>query len=133
MTRWAGVLALLMMAAPAMAEPAAKPPAKPVEYPVTLTPLSGVQPSGWSLYASMRGRSMDLSQPGQGWADDPTLQRGDIQAGYGWRAAGTTALVGYIQHGSAPVVGLKPPDDTPNGHRRDAGGVIGVGFVLHGR
>ena len=132
MTRWAGVFALLM-AAPAMAEPAARPPVKPVEYPVKLEQPTGVEPSGWSLYASMRGRSLDLSQPSQGWADDPTLQRGDVQAGYGWRADGATALVGYIQHGSAPQFGPKPPDDTPNGHRRDAGGLIGVGFVLHGR
>src|SRR5579859_6766153 len=135
MTRWAGVVALLL-AAPVMAEPAAAPPSRaPPEYHVNFAPLSGAQPNGWSLYASIRGRSMDFGERDLGWADDPHVQRGEIEAGYGWRDESTTAVVGYIQHdgAGASYVGPRPPDDTPNSRRRGESGVIGMGFVLHAR
>ena len=134
MTRWVGVMALAF-AAPVMAEPAAAPPPRaPPEYQVNYASPSGVKPSGWSLYAAMHGRSMDLGERDLGWADDPNVQRGEIQAGYGWRGEATTAVVGYIQQDQgAPYVGPRPPDDTPNSRRFGDSGVIGMGFVLHAR
>ncbi len=133
MTRWAGVLALAF-AAPVMAEPAT-PPSRPApEYQINFAPPAGARPSGWSLYAAIPGRSMDLSGGGLGWADDPNVLRGEFQAGYGWRGAATTAVVGYIQHDQvAPYAGPRPPDDTPNSRRPGGSGVIGMGFVLHAR
>ena len=56
--------------------------------------------SGWGLYATLHGRSMDLSS--HSWADDPRVQPRDVEAGYGFRSGLASALIGYDQHDYGP-------------------------------
>jgi hypothetical protein len=89
---------------------------------------------GWGLYATMQGRSMDVSS--RSWSDDPNVQPRDVEAGYGWRSGGTTALIGYDQHDYGPKApraigrGRRDPNEPP---QVQGSGVLGFSLVLHGR
>jgi len=89
---------------------------------------------GWGLYATLRGRSMDLQS--RDWADDPHAQPRDIEAGYGWRNGNTEALIGYNQHDFGPKRQqlIAPGERDPNDPQPvSSSGVLGLSFVLHGR
>jgi len=144
MGKWlALVLAVptLAQAAPALDVSAVAPPTQAsgqkayyqVEQPVEPQYV----PQGWSLYATLHGRSMDVgSRDWGGWSDEGRVQRRDIEAGYGWRSGTTTALIGYDQHDYGPDPALSPERRTPDSTeapRFSGDGVLGFSFILHGR
>jgi hypothetical protein len=90
---------------------------------------------GWALRATLQGRSMDPLQS-RDWAADPHVQPHDVEAGWGWRQGGATALIGYESHDFGPRQqqtaralerdpNQPPPVSSP--------GVLGFSLVLHGR
>ena len=95
MRGWAILMMAAMAPALAVAEPSAKPP---VAYTIAL-PTAGAthEPRGWGAYATFRGQTLDLRSRDTGWADDPDMRRGDIEAGVGWRGQRASALVGFVQ------------------------------------
>jgi hypothetical protein len=119
---------------PAPASAKASDTAYAVDEPVAHNHLS----DGWGLYATLGGRSMDVSTlhvSQLGWADDPRVQRNDVEAGYGWRRGGASALIGFDQHDYGPK-----PLDVPRRERDpneppavSSDGVLGLSFVLRGR
>jgi hypothetical protein len=136
MGRWLLVCALVAPAA-TQAAPVA-PTERPIQttYLVTAPAGHGHLPAGWGLYATMHGRSTELSSPRFDWADDPSVQPRDIEAGYGWRGGRASALIGYDQHDYGPKL-----QRALSAHERDpnepppvtSSGVLGFSFVLHGR
>lgn len=90
-------------------------------------------PDGWGLAATVHGRSMDLGSRDDGWADDPRVPSRDIEAGYGWRGAAVSALVGYDQHDFGPTKPSYGPAwrDGGNPHPAGSGGVLGLSLVVH--
>jgi hypothetical protein len=102
-----------------------------VKSPSDPAPQAG---SGWGLYATLHGRSMDLNS--HSWADDPRVQPRDVEAGYGFRSGMASALIGYDQHDFGPKAphaiapGARDPNEPPT---VQSGGVLGVSFVLHAR
>ena len=139
MSKWLLVTALFLPLA-AHAGTRAEPPApvKPADhtYPVAAPASHGRLPAGWGLYATMHGRSTELTGPRMDWADDPAVQPRDIEAGYGWRSGRATALIGYDQHDYGPRLqranapGQRDPNEPPS---VSSSGVLGLSFVLHGR
>ncbi|MFI4975003.1 MAG: hypothetical protein ACHP84_10735 [Caulobacterales bacterium] len=61
-----------------------------------LTPSGMWTHTGWGLFATAHGASMDLWARG-GWLRDPSALPGEIEAGFGWRRSNMSALVGYAQ------------------------------------
>jgi len=113
----------------------AQPTDKPAPVYSVLAPADkgGAAPSGWGLFASMRGQSLNIRSPDSGWADDNYVRKGDVEAGFGWRRNGASALVGYQQADFGPNEDYAP---TFGPHRsahesHDDVGVIGLGFALH--
>ena len=46
----------------------------------------GQPPRGWSVFATVKGRSMDARSMSPDWVDDPYgAGAGDVQVGLGWR------------------------------------------------
>jgi hypothetical protein len=93
-------------------------------------------PDGWGLYATMQGRSMDLSSNDHAWTQDPRVQSHDVEAGYGWRSGGTSAVIGYDQHDYAPKYqaaigrgGWRDPNAPPV---PGDSGVLGFSLTMHG-
>jgi hypothetical protein len=90
-------------------------------------------PDGWGLSATMQGRTMDLRDRGDGWAEDPRVQSRDIEAGYGWRGRTVSAVVGYDQHDYGPkyeqaiAPGWRDPNDP---HPVGSSGVLGLSLVV---
>ena len=60
-------------------------------------------PSGWSLSASLQGRTLDLGGRTWNWADDPLLKPDERSLGYGWRGDHYSVLLGYRQEGADPA------------------------------
>jgi hypothetical protein len=85
--RWAVaplVLAVTMVAAP--------------HDPARAAPAAGHSDSGqWGVYARAGGRSFDWSSRDLGWTPDSNAAAGDVEAGYGVRRGGFSALLGYEQ------------------------------------
>ena len=142
MGKWLFASALLLpLTAPSAvwAGPGPTPPpsvrAVEMSYPVE-APIAPARQlaNGWGLYATMRGRSMDLTS--HDWAEDPHVQSHDVEAGYGWRDGKTTALIGYDQHDYGPrfqrMVSRtqRDPNEPPP---VNSPGVLGFSLVLHGR
>jgi hypothetical protein len=121
----------------ANAEPADNPSTDrpiPASYSAQPPALHNHDIGGWGLYATMRGRSMDLQS--RDMSDDPHVQPRDIEAGYGWRSGRTTALIGYDQHDFGPRTEqtLAPGERDPNVPPSvSSSGVLGFSLVLHGR
>jgi hypothetical protein len=94
-------------------------------------------PEGWSLYATLQGRSMDSGSRDWGdWSEEGHVQRRDIEAGYGWRSGNATALIGSNQHDYGPDPTSSPDRRTPDpgqAPRFSGDGVLGFSFILHGR
>ncbi len=93
----------------------------------------GGSPDGWGLYATMRGRTLDLRSR-DGWSDDPRVQTRDVEAGYGWRGTHASAVIGYDQHDYGPRFdasyghGARSPGDP---HPvSGAAGVLGLSFTV---
>jgi hypothetical protein len=142
MGKWLRVSALLIpLAAPTAASagpgptlPSNEPTvqtAYPVEAPVATVRRLG---DGWGLYATLQGRSMDLGA--RDWAENPHTQARDVEAGYGWRAGNTTALIGYDQHDYGPRLqrtGSHTQRDPNEPPPVNSPGVLGFSLVLHGR
>jgi hypothetical protein len=82
--------------------------------------------TGWGMFATMHGRTLDLTDR-DGWADDPRVNSGDVEAGYGWRKGRAAAMIGYNQPDLGPGHG-----STFQPHAGDPG-VLGLGLVLHTR
>ena len=137
MGKWLLVSALLMPAVAQAGPHPFAPPAdrtEPASYAVEAPAAHGHISSGWGLYATLRGRSMDLAS--RDWAEDPRVQPRDVEAGYGWRDGKTTALIGYDQHDYGPkyqrMVSYtqRDPNEPPP---VNSAGVLGFSLVLHGR
>ena len=95
MRSWAILVMAAMAPAMALAEPAAQPDRT---YTAALPQAAAThEPSGWGVYATLHGRTLDLQSQDTGWADDPDLRGGDIEAGVGWRGQRASALVGFVQ------------------------------------
>jgi hypothetical protein len=129
MERWLLIAAMLWPAA-AQAQPT------DVTYDVPAPQSHGRLPDGWGLYATLQGRSMDLSSNDHSWAQDTRVQSHDVEAGYGWRSGSTSAVLGYDQHDYAPKYqtaigrgGFRDPDAPPV---PGDSGVLGLSFTVHG-
>ena len=139
MSKWLLVSALFLpLAAHAGSriEPPAPDKAAEHTYPVAAPASHGHLPAGWGLYATMHGRSTELTGPQMDWAEDPTVQPRDIEAGYGWRDGRATALIGYESHdyGPKPQQTARALERDPNQPPPvDSAGVLGFSLVLHGR
>ncbi|HZZ89481.1 MAG TPA: hypothetical protein VFE13_14215 [Caulobacteraceae bacterium] len=136
MIKWLFTAVLLAPCA-AQAAPTPSPPPQrptPIDYAVPRPASHAYVGQGWGLYASMHGRSMDLSS--YNWTEDPHAQSRDIEAGYGWRSGNKSALIGYDQHDYGPKTqqriapGQRDPNLPP---QVSSSGVLGFSFVLHGR
>jgi hypothetical protein len=135
MKRWLAVMAASFVPAAVCAEPASssasaqdRPPADYAPQPLTTSMSS---PTGWGLRATIRGRSMDLGSPGSGWAADPGAGPKDIEAGYEWRDANKSAVIGFSQFDSSGGW-----NDLNAGDSRlhwGSQGVLGVGLTMKAR
>ena len=132
---WRFMATLALALAPAVAAAQTTRPSVQSEsppYAVKLPPSPRSSPQGWGLYVIAKGRSLDLSQRGSGWSDDPAAPRTDLEAGYGWWSGPATTIVGYIQHDNrADQPWIEP--HSPSDHRSGGSGVLGLGFVVHTR
>ena len=128
------ILVLAALGAPlaARAEPPA-PAAHPVTYDVPAPSDPAHLSQGWGLFATMSGRSTDIGIHDLQWADDPSVQRHDVEAGYGWRRGTATAVIGYEDHDFGPKYDAASVPDAPDPGRRKMGdsGVLGLSLVLH--
>ena len=122
------VLAAVAAAIPLIAQ--AQP--QDVTYAVSAPQSHGRLPDGWGLYATMQGRSMDAGS--RTWTNDPRASSHDVEAGYGWRSGGTSAVLGYDQHDYAPKYqaaigrgGFRDPDAPPV---PGDSGVLGLSFTV---
>ena len=118
------------LAACPLAARAAPPAADPVTYDVPQPTAHGRLAEGWGVFATLKGRSMDLDS--HDWSDDPRVQAHDVEAGYGWRSGGATAVIGYEAHDFGP----KAPTTAQERQDRDVhrfrdSGVLGFSLVLH--
>jgi hypothetical protein len=106
-----------------------------VTYDVAPQPAGhGRLSQGWGLFATLSGRSMDIGARDFQWSEDPSVQRHDVEAGYGWRSGRTTAVIGYEDHdfGQTEQTTAQERQDR-NVHRFNGGsGVLGLSLVLHG-
>jgi hypothetical protein len=103
-------------------------------YEVSPPAPHGYVPDGWGMRASFKGRAMDLQS--RDWTEDPHVQPGDVEAGYGWRDGGAAALIGYEEHdyGPRPQADTRAIERNPNQPPPvNSSGVLGFSFVLHGR
>ena len=148
MGRWLAVAAVVVPAwAPFVAHAGTiadrplpeRPPADqhvPAAYAVDLPASHGSVPNdGWALRATLQGRSMDPLES-HDWAADPHVQPHDVEAGWGWRQGGATALIGYESHDFGPrrqrtarAMERDPNEPPPV----SSPGVLGFSLVLHGR
>jgi len=126
------VLAALAAAIPLVAQ--AQP--TDVTYDVPAPQSHGRLPNGWGLSATMQGRSMDVGSHDYAWTNDPRASSHDVEAGYGWRSGGTSAVIGYDQHDYAPKYqaaigrdGFRDPNAPPV---PGDSGVLGLSFTVHG-
>jgi hypothetical protein len=81
-------------------------------------------PTGWALFATAGGRSMDLSTL-KGWAEDPNAGPRELAAGLGWRGRNVSAMMGYTR----PDFGARV--DNPHGARPQ--GLMGISIELRSR
>lgn len=91
----------------------------------TLTPKASAPwtPSGWGLFATAHGQSMDLAGPRR-WAEDADARPDQLEAGFGWRGRNASATAGYVQ----PDFGTRD-DDHPNSKRPS--GLFGLTVTFH--
>ena len=95
------------------------------DYAVNFRPSYGPPATpGWGLFAVVRGRSMNLYAR-SGWTDDRDAGPDQMEAGYGWRRSGLSAIIGYVQ----PDYGR--PDGVPIRH--GPSGIVGLNFTLYSR
>jgi hypothetical protein len=116
--------------------------AAPRPYAVKAPSAHGYIPEGWAVRATFKGRAMDLQS--RDWSEDPHVQPNDVEAGYGWRAGRTSALIGYESHDFGPRESnnfgvssratARALERDPNLPPPVSGqGVLGFSLVLHGR
>jgi hypothetical protein len=108
--------------------------ATPTAYAVDAPASHGYIPDGWAMRATFKGRAMDLQS--RDWSEDPHVQAGDIEAGYGWRRGGAAAVIGYEEHdyGPRPETETRAIERDPNEPPPvNSSGVLGFSLVLHGR
>jgi hypothetical protein len=128
-------MAALPISGPLCASASPQPaPANAVTYDVAQPADHGRLEQGWGLFATLNGRSTDIWARDLQWSDDPHVQAHDVEAGYGWRSHGATAVIGYAEHdfGRAEDTTAQERQDR-DVHRFSGGsGVIGLNLVLHG-
>jgi hypothetical protein len=81
-------------------------------------------PSGWGLFATVAGRSADLTSR-NGWAEDPNAAPREMEAGLGWRGRTMSATIGYAQPDFGPRIDYL--------HSPRSQGLVGFNFSLHTR
>src|SRR5258708_76076 len=94
MRGWAGLMMAALTPAVAAAQPAAP---TPQTYAAQPPHDAGPPPQGWGVFATTRGRTLDLQSRDLGWGDDAHAAPGDVEVGVGWRGDHASAIVGYAQ------------------------------------
>jgi hypothetical protein len=82
-------------------------------------------PAGWGLFATVGGRSKDLSDRSD-WAQDPSAQAGEAAAGLGWHGPNASAVVGYDRPNNGAPADLYPHSPQPQG-------LLGFSLAYHMR
>lgn len=133
----AAVLAVLLPPPMARAEPATIAQERIDDaYHLASPATAGPVPSGWGIFVTAKGHSLDLRSRGGGWVDDPRASSSEIEAGLGWRRSCFSAVMGYQQTGGDlgwEAVSDVEPANQPGPREDGDGGVLGLGFILRSR
>jgi hypothetical protein len=82
-------------------------------------------PAGWGLFATLSGRSIDLSNH-SGWLTNPDAREGEAEVGLGWRGSTTSAVFGYIKPDYGATVERFP-------HTLQPESLMGINLAVHSR
>jgi hypothetical protein len=129
------LLAVIILAAFAWPTISSAMPAQTPIYDITPAAAVGSPPHGWSVFATVRGRSMDARSMSPDWVNDPYAGAGDVQVGLGWRKAGFSTVLGYQQVDFGRRYDVRPGQDSTDQTkvRENTSSVIGLGFSFHTR
>jgi hypothetical protein len=138
MGRWLLAAAVVMLPLAARAGPIGPVPPAPLQAPapsyVVRPPAESVDhETGWGLRATLRGRSMELGTGDRRWSADPNFNATDVEAGYGWRKGGASAVIGYGQFDLGPRGDRLGESHQFSDVREEHSGVVGLSMVFHGR